>query len=519
MLEQTTVATPEGLSEKGWVAMVVGDADKGLLGGLDPAEILHEADQLFRERTQLRGTHGQPEPAHARCLWRLAACLDSGAATDKVVAAIQQAHALDPGNPYILTDMLAVNRSQGEDWLSQEKIAEARAVCVDHVANGLDMPAAALTAGRLSLLLGEDEDALAWYGVGLSSARQSPGHLEYRLRWERTWLRHAIGEEHWVGRLLNLAGQEWEGLWLHEDVKPLAGEDDPTTSALAISEALDEWRTAASRGRRIESAAEKGMTGRAFFHAGEEHSLHAQIALSLGMLVLAQGQGEEAKWAPDIVRGTDQWAETPIDSRVGEAIRALTEPVPELPMELEVVARAFHQQWYEGQERRALRALWSSGHATVKPSFKPWEELSETSREANLAQVRGMVWVLRMVGLDCTADTGGELTEVTEEQFEAQVDLMAQYEHGRWVVEHLLTGWRYSPERDDEQKLHDNIVGWQALDEATQDNDRGPVREWRRLLMNTDPPHRVVRHTKSGAGDAGVQGVPDEMSPEGAVDR
>ena len=54
------------------------------------------------------------------------------------------------------------------------------------------------------------------------------------------------------------------------------------------------------------------------------------------------------------------------------------------------------------------------------------------------------------------------------------LDRMAETEHERWCAERLLNGWR-AGKRDNVQKLHPGLTGWQYLDEPTRQKDRDGV--------------------------------------------
>jgi len=54
------------------------------------------------------------------------------------------------------------------------------------------------------------------------------------------------------------------------------------------------------------------------------------------------------------------------------------------------------------------------------------------------------------------------------------LERLAEIEHDRWCAERLLNGWRPGA-RDDVQKLHPGLVGWQYLDEPTRQKDRDGV--------------------------------------------
>ena len=59
---------------------------------------------------------------------------------------------------------------------------------------------------------------------------------------------------------------------------------------------------------------------------------------------------------------------------------------------------------------------------------------------------------------------------------------LAKMEHDRWVRDKERDGWRYGPERNDEQKLHPLMVPWEELPDEQRDKDRNPMRELPRIL-------------------------------------
>ena len=81
----------------------------------------------------------------------------------------QRAHEQEPGNPYYLAGMLGVEMrcSQGELSASLRPIIRvATKACQQHAADGIELPYAYFTAGRLLCLLNEELEALGWYARG-----------------------------------------------------------------------------------------------------------------------------------------------------------------------------------------------------------------------------------------------------------------------------------------------------------------------------------------------------------------
>lgn len=60
----------------------------------------------------------------------------------------------------------------------------------------------------------------------------------------------------------------------------------------------------------------------------------------------------------------------------------------------------------------------------------------------------------------------------------AEVECLAKMEHGRWVVERLQRGWRYSDVRDITRKLDPDLVGLGKLPENIKDWHRSAARKW-----------------------------------------
>lgn len=53
------------------------------------------------------------------------------------------------------------------------------------------------------------------------------------------------------------------------------------------------------------------------------------------------------------------------------------------------------------------------------------------------------------------------------------LEYLAEAEHNRWMAERIISGWSYNKSRDNNLKLHHNIVPYNELDEGTKMYDRG----------------------------------------------
>lgn len=57
-----------------------------------------------------------------------------------------------------------------------------------------------------------------------------------------------------------------------------------------------------------------------------------------------------------------------------------------------------------------------------------------------------------------------------------EVELLAELEHERWSKAMIARGWTYGDSRDDDSKVHPDIVDWEKLPEDRREIDREHVR-------------------------------------------
>ena len=101
----------------------------------------------------------------------------------------------------------------------------------------------------------------------------------------------------------------------------------------------------------------------------------------------------------------------------------------------DALARSLHEDYRRHQ-------LWRKPAGDL--SLARWEELPDSLRASNLALAADIPNKLALVGLRLTrpGEPGGRLTLT-----EAQVQMLAEVEHGRWNAERLQAGWRLGPRR------------------------------------------------------------------------
>jgi ppGpp synthetase/RelA/SpoT-type nucleotidyltranferase len=202
--------------------------------------------------------------------------------------------------------------------------------------------------------------------------------------------------------------------------------------------------------------------------AGAEY----RIALALGAWVgLVADSGREA----GRLLADDDWASAPRLLRLpadAETIRAFLAPPPaRLEAETrERVARAVHD---------AYRAARTADRTAADPAVAVWDDLDEGLRESNRQQADDIAAKLRTIG--CTVvpvDSPGEPARLTD----ADVERLAEMEHGRWNVERLRAGWTWGETRDANARTSPYLVEWVHLPDDVQEYDRQAVREIPELL-------------------------------------
>ena len=102
-----------------------------------------------------------------------------------------------------------------------------------------------------------------------------------------------------------------------------------------------------------------------------------------------------------------------------------------------------------------------------------WESLSESMKISNRYQAYHTNIKLGYLGY--IADISSKSDKLRIDYSKLQLDVLAQMEKRRWNAERLLNGWVYGKIRNDDLKIHPNLVPWQALDEVAKQKDRDTV--------------------------------------------
>lgn len=112
------------------------------------------------------------------------------------------------------------------------------------------------------------------------------------------------------------------------------------------------------------------------------------------------------------------------------------------------------------------------------PAGEPWTRLEESYRQASRYQADHMA--AKVAAIDC------RIVPEQESEFfvfyPREVEKLARIEHDRWSADRYLNGWKFGPLRDNEKKIHPELIPFDRLSEDMKDLDRYTVRLMPALL-------------------------------------
>jgi voltage-gated potassium channel Kch len=139
----------------------------------------------------------------------------------------------------------------------------------------------------------------------------------------------------------------------------------------------------------------------------------------------------------------------------------------------EIMARAVHEQYVASEIRKGSTP-------ETNPAMVSWEELPEGLKEANRNQVEHIRVKLEAIGCDITVTNEWEVPPF---QFSPEeVELMAQMEHERFMVDSLKHGFINVPTKNLGKKTSPVPVPWEKLPEEDKEECRNSVRQLSELL-------------------------------------
>ena len=162
---------------------------------------LEEALSICKNRRVLFVPHlRKRESLHARVLARLAWALESIEGRKREAGEYwRQAHAHEPDNPYFLANMLGFEIALDKNYeivdVMQTTLRQAVKASRNHAIDGIELPFAYFTAGRLSLLLDQVPDAIGYYCRGIRYCTDGTHCFPADVM---------DGEKDWVRRLIDI---------------------------------------------------------------------------------------------------------------------------------------------------------------------------------------------------------------------------------------------------------------------------------------------------------------------------
>jgi len=131
--------------------------------------------------------------------------------------------------------------------------------------------------------------------------------------------------------------------------------------------------------------------------------------------------------------------------------------------------------------------LRTSGNAEKKDVQVEFENLPEDLQKANVAQALRIPGILRLAGMHL--EPGDmvpfekllEFRSAPEESLRQhlaekdRLEVLAEAEHNGWMVERMLSGWKFSRKKDKSKKLHDCLIPYSQLSDEVKGYDRKTI--------------------------------------------
>jgi hypothetical protein len=141
----------------------------------------------------------------------------------------------------------------------------------------------------------------------------------------------------------------------------------------------------------------------------------------------------------------------------------------------EILARAIHQDYVFQQVRKGV-----DPESTA--SLLPWDRLPDDFKESNRQQAAHIDIKLRAI--NCTKAPLGLPDENLVKLTPQEIEMLAELEHDRFVVEREKQGWTYAPNKDAIKKTSPYLVPWKQLSSRIKDLDRNVIHHLPILLAS-----------------------------------
>jgi hypothetical protein len=146
---------------------------------------------------------------------------------------------------------------------------------------------------------------------------------------------------------------------------------------------------------------------------------------------------------------------------------------------LDAVARRIHETWKRGTDERIREAeakgdLDTAAKHRAKDTYRDWEDLTEEQKDANRLAADHIAVKFRAVGL--VPESGPSIRGAWSGLGATELDILSRMEHERWAAPLWMAGWTVGEQRNDELRIHPNLVPYDDLDEGTREYDLEQVK-------------------------------------------
>jgi hypothetical protein len=140
--------------------------------------------------------------------------------------------------------------------------------------------------------------------------------------------------------------------------------------------------------------------------------------------------------------------------------------VPRLLIDqLESLAIMIHEDYVAKQLER---------NPDQQPEFPTWESLPPSMKYSNIRQAAAISDKLKRI--NCYLGSDFQKGQVVTSFTDAEIEYLAEYEHGLWVKEREESGWKYNEVRDTRLKKSPYLVPYHELAEDIKELDRDTIR-------------------------------------------
>lgn len=205
-------------------------------------------------------------------------------------------------------------------------------------------------------------------------------------------------------------------------------------------------------------------------NGGEIAGIEYRLALSLGATVgIVRGSGRAA----GRVVADEHWNQS-------ENLLALPSDPQTLRSFLEVNASPLASTVVDEIAKAVHRTYLDEIAPQRDKDLRTWDELPETLRESNRHHATQIIARLEQIGcvVEPAPAEGAHPTTFTD----AEVERMAEIEHGRWNAERLMDGWTWGETKDIDTKVSPYLVSWAELPDSIRESDRILVRRMPEIL-------------------------------------